>query len=112
PGTLTLAGLVEGMDGPTKAALSAELTPLELAVESPPLLAVDATHAPLAADVGQVTEVTVTVANEGEAAARLVSVQLDALLGSAAFDRVSGPAPVVATLRAGESQTFRFTVRP
>ncbi len=112
PGLLSLTALVEAMNGPTGETVTAELMPLELTLESPPLLVVDATQGPMSADVGQDVEIAVTVVNEGEAAARLVAAQLDPLAGSVAFDRVSGPTPVAAKLGASERQVFRFVVRP
>lgn len=112
PGPLTLTAMAEAMDGPSGAGLMAEILPVELVLESPPLLVVDGTTAPQGADVGQDIEVSVTVANEGEAAARLVAAQLDPVTGSVAFDRVSGPTPIAAKLAAGERQTFKFVVRP
>lgn len=112
PGPLMLSAMAEAMDGPSGAGLVAELEPLELVLESPPLLVVDGTTAPQGADVGQDVELSVTVANEGEAAARLVAAQLEPQGGSVAFDRVSGPTPVAARLAAGERATFKFVIRP
>ncbi|MBK7861791.1 MAG: hypothetical protein IPJ65_24880 [Archangiaceae bacterium] len=112
PGEVTLSGTVEAMDGPTSSAISADFGPLVMMMESPSYLTVSETHAPLATNVNQDTAVTVTVSNDGEAEARMVAVQLDGAAGSVAFERRNGPTPVVANLKAGESQTFTFTVKP
>lgn len=112
PGVLTLGALVEAMDGPTGSTVSAELPGLELAIESPPLLTLERAEAPQSADVGQDVEVSVTVANEGEATAQLVAGQVDAIPGSVGFDRIQGPTPAAATIAAGGRQTFTFIVRP
>lgn len=111
PGPVTLTAQVEALDGATGSSLQAELAPLDLTLESPVLLAIEETVVPMAVDVGQQFDVTVTVANEGEAAARLVAVELEAAqVGGIAFDRIAGPAPVAAHLMATERQAFTFTL--
>jgi uncharacterized repeat protein (TIGR01451 family) len=112
PGELILSGEVDAMDGPTGAAISATLAPLELSLQSPASLSVASSHAPRATDVSQDTQVTVTVSNDGEAEAQMVAVQLVAAPGSVPFELRSGPLPVVAKLKSGDTQTFTFSVRP
>jgi uncharacterized repeat protein (TIGR01451 family) len=97
------AGAMEG----TGTTVSADASPLQLTLESPPLLVVSDVTAPPTVDVGQPFEVAVTVMNGGQAAAALVSPSL--ATGPTATV-MGSPVPGVATIAAGQSQTFHVTV--
>src|SRR5581483_1297603 len=99
---LSAAGAMEGTGTP----VSADASSLQLTLESPPLLVVSDVTAPPTVDVGQPFEVAVTVTNGGQAAA-LVSPSLST--GPTA-SVMGSPVPGVATIAAGQSQTFHVTV--